>query len=92
MNEVYMFLTSAELKDIKSMKTVVEQISCQTLECSYFIAEYAENEKFCKSTNACMHGSNELMIILGTRLLKNFISGTDKHVQQYNETFDKLIC
>ena len=36
MNEVYTFLTQAELQDIKSMK-IVACICKQTLECSYFI-------------------------------------------------------
>jgi len=49
MNEIYVTLTKAELRDIHSMKGVVERISQQTLECSYFIQEYAQNEKFRKS-------------------------------------------
>jgi len=50
MNEVYLTLTEAELQDIKSMKGVVERICQQTLECSYFIREYAQNDKFRKSS------------------------------------------
>lgn len=49
MNEVYVSLTQAELSEIKSVKDVVERISLQTLECAYFIQEYAQNEKFRKS-------------------------------------------
>ena len=49
MNEVYTFLIQEELRDIGSMKTVVERICHQTLECSYFIREYAQNQKFRKS-------------------------------------------
>ena len=48
MNEVYTFLTEKELRDIESMKSVVERITLQTLECSYFIQEYSKNEKFRK--------------------------------------------
>ena len=48
MNEVYTFLTTAELKAIESMKTIVERITHQTLECSYFIQAYCANEKFRK--------------------------------------------
>ena len=48
MNEVYTFLTEKELRDIESMKSVVERIILQTLECSYFIQEYSKNEKFRK--------------------------------------------
>ena len=48
MNEVYTFLTEKELRDIEKMKNVVERITRQTLECSYFIQEYSKNEKFRK--------------------------------------------
>lgn len=48
MNEVYSFLVKEELRDIESMKTVVERICYQTLECSYFIREYSQNKNFRK--------------------------------------------
>jgi hypothetical protein len=48
MNEVYTFLTEKELRDIESMKLVVEHITLQTLDCSDFIQEYSKNEKFRK--------------------------------------------
>ena len=48
MNEVYAFLIKEELRDIDSMKTVVERICYQTLECSYFIREYSQNKNFRK--------------------------------------------
>lgn len=46
MDEVYTFLMKEELRDIESMKTVVERICYQTLECSYFIREYSQNKGF----------------------------------------------
>ena len=46
MNEVYTFLTTAELKAIESMKTIVDRITHQTLECSHFIQAYCANQKF----------------------------------------------
>jgi len=49
MNEVYVSLIKAGLSEIESVKEVVERISQQTLECAYFIQEYAQNEKFRKS-------------------------------------------
>ena len=59
MNEVYETLTNAELRDIDSMKGVVERISQQTLECSYFIREYASNQKFRKSIiRGCVSEAN----------------------------------
>lgn len=48
MNEVYTLLMKEELQDIESMKTVVERICYQTLECSYFIREYSQNKNFRK--------------------------------------------
>ena len=48
MNEVYTSLTTAELKAIESMKAVVERITYQTVQCSYFIQEYCANQKFRK--------------------------------------------
>ena len=53
MNEVYTFLTQADLRDIKSMKTVVACICKQTLECSYFIQKYAQDTKFRTSVCHC---------------------------------------
>ena len=47
MNEVYAFLVK-ELRNIESMKTVVERICYQTLECSYFVREYSQNKDFRK--------------------------------------------
>ena len=47
MNEVYTFLTEAQLSDIKCMKVVIESIVKQTLECSYFIQGYFKDERFC---------------------------------------------
>ena len=46
MNEVYTFLTTAGLKHITSMKAIVERITLQTVQCSYFIQSYCANEKF----------------------------------------------
>lgn len=48
MNEVYTFLMKEELRDIESMKIIVERICHQTLECSYFVREYSQNKKFSK--------------------------------------------
>ena len=46
MNEVYTFLTTAGLNDIRSMKVIIQRIAHQTLECSYFIRAYCANQKF----------------------------------------------
>ena len=46
MNEVYTFLTTAGLNAITSMKTIVERITHQTVQCSYFIQVDCANQKF----------------------------------------------
>ena len=46
MNGVYMFLTTAELDHITSMKAIVERIAIQTVQCSYLIQAYCANQKF----------------------------------------------
>jgi hypothetical protein len=48
MDDVYTSLTDEPLRDVQSMKSVVERITEQTLECSYFILEYSKNEQFRK--------------------------------------------
>ena len=50
MDQVYIFLTTAGLNDIKAMKATVDRITRQTLECSYFIQAYYGNQKFRKLT------------------------------------------
>ena len=60
MNEVYTFLTEKDLRDIKFMTSVVERITLQTVECSYFIQEYAKNEKFRKLRLDCNTAGGKL--------------------------------
>ena len=92
MNEVYTFLVKEELRDIESMKTVVEHICYQTLECSYFIREYSQNKNFRKLISYFGTNVNAFISFMqGTRLLKNFISETDAHVRKYNSVFDELL-
>ena len=50
MDEIYTFLATTELTAITSMKAIVELITRQTLECSYFIQAYCRNQKFRKLT------------------------------------------
>ena len=46
MDEVYTFLTDPELKLIESMKTIVEHVTFQTVDCSYLIQAYCRKQKF----------------------------------------------
>jgi len=50
MDEIYTFLTNEELKVIESMKSIVERITHQTVQCSYFIQAYCGDQKFRKLT------------------------------------------
>ena len=68
MGEVYTFLTEKELRDIESMKSVVERITRQTLECSYFIQEYSKNEKFRKLRLHCNTNGGGLICLLRDKI------------------------
>jgi hypothetical protein len=50
MNEVHTFLTTAGLEAIQSMESTVENISYQTVQCTYFIQAYCGDQKFRKLT------------------------------------------
>ena len=91
MNEVYTFLMKEELRNIESMKTVVELICYQTLECSYFIREYSQNKNFRKLMSYFETVNAFIFYMQGTRLLKNMISETDARVRNYNSVFDDLL-
>ena len=93
MNEVYTFLVKEELRDIESMKTVVERICYQTLECSYFIQKYSQNMNF-RKLPLCFGAvmlQTTFIPFQGTRLLKNLSSETDARIRKYNNVFDELL-
>jgi hypothetical protein len=48
MADTYAFVHLAEpLKKIDSQKSIILSLAQQTLECSYFIRDYAKNKDFC---------------------------------------------
>jgi hypothetical protein len=48
MADTYAFIHLAEpLKKIDSQKSIILSLTQQTLECSYFIRDYAKNKGFC---------------------------------------------
>ena len=73
MNEVYTFLTRKELRDIEFMMIVVERITFQTLECSYFIQEYSKNEKFRKLRLHCNTTGCELTCLSRDEIYQELI-------------------
>ena len=73
MDEVYAFLTGEELQRIESMKTVVERVTRQTLECSYFIREYSKNEKFSKSRLHCNTTGGELTCLSRDKVYQELV-------------------
>ncbi|KAG5636802.1 hypothetical protein H0H81_006824 [Sphagnurus paluster] len=75
MNDVYTFLTEEKLGDLESMKIVIEHITIQTLECSYFIQEYSKNETFWRFIKG--------MISETDNHVKNFNSTFDKLLQDF---------
>ena len=86
MNEVYTFLTTAELKAIESMKTTVARITHQTVECSYFIQAYCRNQVRLEHS-----ASFNEWLFRETGLRLDLFSKTDTPVQGYNDVFDKLM-
>ena len=50
MNDIYSFVHEAEaLRDIQSDKQIVVVMTQQTIDCAYFIRDYAINKNFCMS-------------------------------------------
>jgi hypothetical protein len=48
MNNTYAFVHEAEpLKKIESHKRIIMLLTQQTIECGYFIRDYAKNKNFC---------------------------------------------
>ena len=55
-DDVYSFVEEAEpMKKIKSLSQILEFMAQQTVECAYFIRDYAMNKDFCMSASA-LHG------------------------------------
>ena len=73
MEEVYTFLTGEELWRIESMKAVVERITRQTLECSYFIREYSKNEKYRMLKLHCNTTGGELTYLSRDEIHQQFV-------------------
>ena len=92
MDKVYTFLTTAEMEAILSMKAIVERITRQTVECSYFIQAYCGNRKFRKLTDHDIDVGEFIGFFQGTRLLNNLFSSKAKTLMQdYSDVFDKLL-
>ncbi|KAF8953056.1 hypothetical protein BDZ97DRAFT_1680146 [Flammula alnicola] len=92
MENVYIFITQEDLETIKSMHIVITRICQQTLECAYFLRDYAKAKSYCKSTTKIIPlASSSPPFSSGSRLGKNFISEADIRVQQYNTVFDDLM-
>jgi hypothetical protein len=54
LDQVYGFMIQDEtLGQISSMRSILGQISQQTLECARFIRDYSETKSFCESSSCC---------------------------------------
>ena len=93
MDEVYIFITLEDLATIKSMDAVVTRICQQTMECVYFLRDYAKVENFCKqATNSFPLCHVYPLFLTGLRTGKNFMmSEADANVKKYNAVFDDLM-
>jgi hypothetical protein len=55
LDQVYGFMIQDEtLGQISSMRSILGQISQQTLECARFIRDYSETKSFCEYSSCCM--------------------------------------
>jgi hypothetical protein len=63
LDQVYGFMIQDEtLGQISSMRSILGQISQQTLECARFIRDYAETKSFCEFSSCCTF--NILILLL----------------------------
>jgi hypothetical protein len=54
LDQVYDFMIQDNtLRQISSMRSILGQISQQTLECTRFIRDYAETKSFCEFSSCC---------------------------------------
>jgi hypothetical protein len=54
LDQVYSFMIQDEtLGQISSMRSILGQISQQTLECARFIRDYSETKSFCEFLSCC---------------------------------------
>ena len=75
MDQVYTFLTEEKFQRIESLKIVVERITSQTLECSRFVRDYSENEKFRKLRLHRTITSGKLTSVKGRDLSRTWCLG-----------------
>ncbi|PPR04540.1 hypothetical protein CVT26_002507 [Gymnopilus dilepis] len=90
MTDLYMVLNNERLEDIESMKSIVQCICQQTLECAYFIEGYAKDQKFRKLSFRAVVALMRSLFYEDTRVAKNTLSRTDDRVAQYQNAFLEL--
>ena len=90
MGDAYAFVHLAEpLKKVESQKPIIISLTNQTVECSYFIRDYAKNKNFCMLDPQCQLAIAD-DFCSGKRTAKNLMSDVDIKVKQYKETFNQL--
>jgi hypothetical protein len=90
MNDMYAFIDEAEpLKKIESHRQIVVQMMKHTVECGYFIRDYAKNRDFCMSVSLT-HNVISQVSRPGQRTLRHLLSGDNSRVKQYQDKFGEL--
>jgi hypothetical protein len=91
MVDTYTFVLKADpLKKIKSHKPIIISLMIQTIDCGYFIRDYAKIKDFCMFFPVV---SDELAltdICSGKRTVKNLWLDVDSKVMEYQESFKTL--
>ena len=89
MGDAYAFVHLAEpLKKVESQKPIIISLTNQTVECCYFIRDYAKNKDFCMLDPQSQMAADDFCS--GKRTAKNLMSDVDGKVKQYKETFHQL--
>ena len=91
MQALYAFLkgTDPSKYDVPQRK-IVTSLAQQTIECAYFIRQYASDPNFCKSCFILLCWFLSLCLLKGKRTGKNLISDADQKIQKFQDQFKKL--
>ena len=91
MSDVYTFVLEADpVKKVESHKRILAAMTQQTVECAYFIREYATNKSFSKSLSEHQEAHLIVFLFSGKRLLENILSDADDKIKQYEDKFREL--
>ena len=91
MQALYAFLKGTDPSKYDGpQRKIVTSLAQQTIECAYFIRQYASHPSFCKSYFIILWWFSFLCLLTGKRTGKNLISDADQKTQNFQNQFKKL--